>query len=330
MLKRYTSLVLAGTAFAMLTGAVHAQTITLATDAAGSTYNAVGSGFAKMIGDASALRVVVRPFGGPDAYMDQFNKGEITLATFSGSSAYLSYYGKNRAKKAYKNIRLIRAGNGGLFLGFIALADSTIKNVVDLRGKRVSSDFGGHAVIGRSVTAALASAGLTWKDVKPVPVTGANDGVAALKAGRVDASWASLGQPVVRELHAQKGVRYLGFENNEKTLSILRKMIVPGVKLGLVKANPKIGVPDAVHLITYDAYLLANKDVPEATVKAVLDALWGKTDELVKIHRGLSGFHNEAAVTEVPMVPYHPAAIAYYKAKGLWTKEAEAANVKFN
>lgn len=318
-----------GVAAAFAAGSISAQTVTLATDAAGTTYNAVGSGMAKMITEGSKLRVIVRPFGGPDAYLDQLNNNELNFAALSGSTAYLSYNGKNRAKKAYKNLRLVRSGEGGLKVGFIALKDSGITKVTDLRGKRVASDYGGHAVISRSIAAALASANLGWNDVKGVPVTGANDGVTALEGGRVDACWASLGQPVVRQLNATKGVRYLSFVKSDSSVAMLRQMIFPGVKLETVKKNPSIGVQEDIYMITYDAYMVTNKDVPDAVVRQALEALWAKTDELVKIHRGLGGFTRASAVTELPMVPYHPAAIAFYKEKGLWSKEAAMANGKF-
>lgn len=318
-----------GAAAVFAAGSISAQTLTLATDAAGTTYNAVGSGMAKVITEGSKLRVIVRPFGGPDAYLDQLNNNELNFAALSGSTAYLSYNGKNRAKKAYRNLRLIRSGEGGLKVGFIALKDSGITKVSDLKGKRVASDYGGHAVIGRSIAGALASANLGWKDVIGVPVTGANDGVTALDSGRVDACWASLGQPVVQQLNATKGVRYLNTVKSDASLAMLREMIFPGVKLEIVKKNPSIGVQDDIYMITYDAYMVTNKDVPDAVIRQALEALWAKTDELVKIHRGLSGFVREAAVTEVPMLPYHPAAVAFYKEKGLWSKDAAMANSKF-
>ncbi|MGE3933068.1 MAG: TAXI family TRAP transporter solute-binding subunit [Rhodospirillaceae bacterium] len=325
MSHRALALALAGT---LVSTAAAAQTISLATDRAGTTYNAVGAGMAKVITEGSNVRVIVRPYAGPDAYMEQLDAGEVQIATQSGSSAYVSYQGDNRQKKAYKNIRLLRAGDGGLYLGFIVLKDSGIKTVADLKGKRVASDFGGHAVISRSIAGGLATAGLAWKDVNPVPVPGALDGPAALDAGRVDASWASLGQPIVREIHAKKGVRYLGFEYSPKNVATLKDMIYPGVSLAPVKANPDVGVESDIHMIAYDALLIGHKDVDAATVKAVLTALWEKTDELVKIHRGLSGFTHDAAVTTSPAVPYHPAAIEFYKSKNLWTADAEAGNKK--
>ncbi|MBI2089139.1 MAG: TAXI family TRAP transporter solute-binding subunit [Deltaproteobacteria bacterium] len=311
------------------TGAA-AQTLTLASDAPGSTYNAIASGMAKVITEGSSVRVIVRPFGGPDNYLDQLNNGEVNLATLSSSTAYISYIGDNRAKKEYKNLRVLRSGDGGLFVSFIVLKDSDIKTVSDLKGRRVTSDFGGHAIIGKSLTGALATAGLTWKDVRAVPVTGANDGPHALDTGRVDASWASLGQPVVRELHAKKGIRYLGFDKTPANLEILRQHIFPNAKLELVKKNPGIGVENDIYLLTYDAYLVAHKDVDGNAVKTLLEALWKGTGELAKIHRALAGFTHQAAVTDLPVIPYHPAAVAFYKEKGLWTEAAQKANAKFN
>lgn len=328
--RLFRSLFLAASAVGFAATGAAGQTLTLASDAPGSTYNAVASGMAKVITEGSSVRVIVRPFGGPDNYLDQLNNGEVNLAALSSSTAYISYHGDNRAKKKYRNLRVLRAGRGGLFVGFIVLQNSDIKLVADLKGRRVTSDFGGHAVISKSMTGALATAGLTWKDVRPVPVTGANDGVHALDNGRVDASWASLGQPVARELHAKKGIRYLGFDKTPAALETLRKHIFPGVKLEIVKKNPGIGVGNDIFLITYDAYLVAHKDADGKAVKAALGALWKGTSELVKIHRGLSGFIHEAAVTDIPVVPYHPAAIEFYKEKGVWTEAAQKANAKFD
>jgi len=328
--KLLRSLLLGAAAIGFAATGAAGQTLTLATDAPGSTYNAVGSGMAKVITEGSSVRVIVRPFGGPDAYLDQLNNGEVNLAALSSSTAYVSYHGDNRAKKEYKNLRVLRSGDGGLFVGFIVLQSSNIKSIADLKGRRVTSDFGGHTIILKSIVGALATVGLTWKDVRAVPVTGANDGPHALDTGRVDASWASLGQPVVRELHAQKPVRHLGFERTPANLATLRQHIFPNVKLETIKKNPGIGVEDDIFLITYDAYLVAHKDVDGNAVKALLEALWKGTGELGKIHRALAGFTHQAAVTDLPVVPYHPAAVAFYKEKGIWSEAAQRANAKFN
>jgi hypothetical protein len=43
-------------------------------------------------------------------------------------------------------------------------------------------------------------------------------------------------------------------------------------------------------------------------------------------HFSLKGFTNKSAATDLPMMPYHPAAIEFYKAKGIWTDKVAAAN----
>ena len=40
----------------------------------------------------------------------------------------------------------------------------------------------------------------------------------------------------------------------------------------------------------------------------------------------IGGFKNKTAATELPMLPYHPAAIDFYKSKGIWSGKVAAAN----
>ncbi|MEE8332842.1 MAG: TAXI family TRAP transporter solute-binding subunit [Alphaproteobacteria bacterium] len=315
-------------ACALVAGTASAKTLVMATDRAGTLYNATGSGIAKVLTANSKHRVVVRAFGGPDAYMQALNSGEYDFTAISSNSAWFNYNGKTRSKKKARNLRILRSGAGALRLGFVVYADSSIKTVADLKGRRITSDFGGHAAINPIVTATLAVNGLTWKDVKPVPVTGALDSPRALGADRVEAAWASLGMPVVREIHAKKKVRYLGIDGSAKTLAALRRMVFPGIRLTKMPPLKHLGLPAPTTLITGDSYLVTHKGADPAILKAVLNALWDNTKPLRKAHFSLRGFSNKTAATDLPMLPYHPVAIEFYRAKGVWTKAMEAANAK--
>jgi TRAP-type uncharacterized transport system substrate-binding protein len=101
------------------------------------------------------------------------------------------------------------------------------------------------------------------------------------------------------------------------------------VQLIRTPPNPAIGLDDEATLITYDTHLVAHMSLDDKTATAILEAMWNKTDDLVKIHASLAGFTREAAVTDIPMLPYHPAAIAFYKTKGAWNETVAAANAKF-
>jgi uncharacterized protein len=168
--------------------------------------------------------------------------------------------------------------------------------------------------------------GLGWKDVVQVPVVGIVNGIDALVSGRLDATWAALGQPQVREAHAKVGVRYLTLENSPKALELVRKIAFPGAQLVNIPANTAPGVEGDTTMMTYDSYLVSTDQLPADTVRKVLAALWDRNAELVGTHRNLAGFTRDRAVTTSVVIPYHPAAIAFYKEKGVWSDAAEKAN----
>ena len=194
---------------ALIAGAASADTLIMATDRAGTLYNASGAGVAKVLTKHSKHRAIVRAFGGPDAFIHDVNRGKYLLTVQSSNTAWFNYHGRTSSKRKAKDLRILRSGAGALRLSFVVYADSDIKSVADLKGRRITSDFGGHAAINPIVTATLGNAGLTWKDVRPVPVAGALESPRALGADRVEAAWASLGMPVVREIHAKKNLLIL-------------------------------------------------------------------------------------------------------------------------
>lgn len=302
-----------------LVSVAQAETVALATDKQGTTFNTVGSGVAKVASGNSDLNVIVRPYAGPAAWAPIVNTGEVPFGMMSANSAYQAFSGDNEAGQAYRNLRILRAGGASLMLGFAVRDDGPIKTFADLKGKRISSDFGGHLSIGNSLAASLRVAGYTWDDVIPVPVTGANDGLDALVADRLDATWASLGQPRAREADTQVGVRYLSVPETDEAEAIYQEMVFPGARIAVAKDDVAPGIDGDTRLLSYDSYLVASKDASDAAVTQMLEALWDNEAQLFDVHPSMRGFTNENAVTDAPVMPYHPAAVAFYKSKGVWT-----------
>ena len=183
---RFRSFAVSALVLAAFTCEAAAQTMVIATDRQGSLMNRVGTAMAKVITDHSKLRAVVRPFAGPDAFMAALDSGELKVAVLTASSTYTEFNGLTKLKKPRKNIRILRAGPNVLRLGFIVHADSDIKQISQIKGRKLTSDFGGHAVLPRSIAAGLSNGGLTWDDVVKVPVTGVVDGVKTVGAGRAE------------------------------------------------------------------------------------------------------------------------------------------------
>ncbi|GGL79458.1 TAXI family TRAP transporter solute-binding subunit [Wenxinia marina] len=301
-----------------------AQTIAMATDQPGTTFNTVGSAIANAVSQNSDVNVIVRTYAGPAAWAPVVDTGEVATGVMSANSAYQAYSGENEAETAYTNLRLIRSGDASLQLGMLVRADGPIQSYEDLAGARISSDFGGHLSIGNSLLATLTTQGLTWDDVTPVPVTGANDGIDALVADRLDATWASVGQPRAREADSQIGVRYLSVPNTPENEAIFQEYVFPGARISTAPDGAAPGVIGDTNLLSYDTYVVANADVDDATVTALLEGMLAAGEELQGVHPSLAGFTPEAAVTSAPVIPYHDAAIAFYKEQGMWTDEDQA------
>ena len=299
-----------------------AKTLVMATNSVGSAANAMGTAIAKVVTEHSNQRVIVRAFAGPDAYMAKLNDGEYDFAVISAVTAWSEFNRKFGSGPAMKNLRLLRSGAGAINLTFLVKSNSDIHGLKDLKGKRLTSDFGGHDVVNLVMTGALKTAGLDWKDVRPVPVTGVVNGVKALGSGRVDASWGAVGMPVIREVNAQTPVRFLSLIDTPEAKKYYKNDVFPGLRFVNLKPRPGTGITEPTTFMTYDTYLVTNKHTDPKVVKAVLAALWDNTQELQKAHFGLRGFTKDKAVTDLPMIPYHPAAVEFYKEKGSWNGAA--------
>ena len=105
-LIRMTATALAGT---LIAGATDARTIILASDRAGTLFNATSSGIAKVATAHSIHRVIVRAFGGPDSYISALNRGDYDLTATSSTTAWFNYQGRTKSKKSTKNLRILRS-----------------------------------------------------------------------------------------------------------------------------------------------------------------------------------------------------------------------------
>ena len=296
----------------------------LAGDAAGGLSHAINSGIAKVVSQNSNVTLRVRGYSGPEAFLPEVDEGKVQLASHFSATAWLAY-NQIDSKLKTRNIRLLRAARPATPLGFMVRKDSPIKTVADLKGKRVAGGYGGHPIMKRLAGGVLAAYGLDWPDVQMVPVTAAGDGAQALIDGRVDAAWFAVFAPLTREAHSKIGIRFLPIEPTPEHIRIERERIFPGVMSLTMRGNPP-WAPKGTPLISYEYYVFGSTKTDPKLINTLLEVLWAKSNEVRKVSTVLGGFVNEAAVSVHPVIPYHPAAIEFYKSKGVWTAEAEKAN----
>lgn len=303
-------------------GAAEAQTLIMGTNKVGTLFQATGAGVAKIIAQHSDVRITVRAYNTSDTFLRAIDRGEIAFGTSTGTGLWLARTGQGNFTKKHTNLRLLRASGPALRLTFAVRADSGIKSFADLKGRRVAGDYGGAATVLFNITAAIKAHGLDWSDFDVVPVPGVLQGPEAIRDGRADAAWVSFGMPILRELNTRTPIRYLPIENTPEQLAAIKREN-PAYILVKTKARPDMGWPEDGYLLSEPTYLATSKFVSDEQITKVLTALWDYNAELQKIHFMLRSFTKDTAAPDNPLIPFHPAAIAFYKNKGVLSAQAE-------
>ena len=306
--------------------------VSIGTNPPGTAFYSVGSGVAKVVSDAGAVRMAVQPYSGSSTFLPLLNSGELEFGVNNAVDMALAYRGtafKIGGRNPFPhtpNARLLLRG-APFKVGLLVRKDSPIKTVQDVKGKRMTGEYPAHLAVWYNMFGHLASAGLTWKDVTVVPVPAVNDGVTALVNGRADVTEHAVGSAKVKEADAAVGVRHVSIDCSPAGEKRLREA-VPGYYPVRLKAGATTGVVEDTCVIGYDLYLTVGKGIPDQMVETVLKAIWERADQLPKVHPLLAGWKREHAAYADVTLPYHPAAVRFYKAQGVWTDEMEAVQQK--
>jgi len=298
------------------------RSVTLGTNPAGTVYFALASGIAKVVSGGAGYQMVVQPHAGTSTMLPLVNSGEMEFGIQNGVDLWLAYRGpahqiggRNPFTHA-PNVRLVMRG-APLMVGLLVRKDSPIKTVQDVKGKRFTGEYRAHLAVWYNMFGHLASGGLTWNDVKVVPVNTVNDGVDALMQGRADVTQHALNSAKVKEADAAIGVRHLSDDCSAPGEARMKKA-VPGYYPRVVKSGSMTGVVEDTCVIAYDTYFFAGKSVPDHVVEAALKAVWEGGDQLVPIHPMFKEWTQDRAVDLDAAIPYHPGAIRFYKERNVW------------
>ena len=304
----------------------HAQKLpastTIGANPAGSLFYSVASGLAKVISGAGPMQAIVQPYTGSSTFLPLLDSGEIDFGIINAVDMGMAYQGP-KLKVAGRNplpftpnTRLIMRGSP-LLTSLVSKKDGPIKTVADVKGKRVTGEYPAHLAVWFSVYGSLASGGLTWDDVKVVPVPAVNEGIDALVQGRADVSNHTVGSAKIKEADAAVGVRFVSLDCSPQGEARVKKA-VPGYYLTMLKSGISNGIIGDTCVQAYDMYLVGHKALSNDVVSAALKAIWDNIDKLAPLHPSLQEWTRERAVTPDATMAYHPAAVQFYKEKNVW------------
>lgn len=232
-------------------------------------------------------------------------KGEIGMV--ASSALFLGVEGKPPFKAATKNVRVLAT----LYPqpAYMMTFRNDIKSIADLKGKRVSVTPKGYASEGVNQLI-LKTVNMSYDDIEE-QFLGEVESGDAMRDGRLDAFMAMGDVPysIVVDLASTGKLRLF-------TLAPDHVDRLRGINKGFFKFNVKggtyQGVANDYPTFAVSIIMLANAKVPDATAKAITQALVEVLPELQKNFLAFKVMTPKDMAQDVG-IPFHPGAAAYFR-----------------
>jgi TRAP transporter TAXI family solute receptor len=297
--------------------------ITIGTNPQGTFYYAIGGGFAAKLQETLGRPATVQPMTGSSVYIPLVAAGELTVG-LNSSIDLGGFYNGDYDGKAIKNLRVL-ARLFPLRQAFATRANDNLVTIADLKGKKVVTAFTSLAAIGKVDVAMLVADGLTESDVEGVTVSGLKSGLDGLIDGSLDATGIAIGIPLTQEAHATipGGIRYISITGADAGTKISE--FYPGVYLTTVNPTPRMPeVTEPITISAYDVFISTSAELSDEDATAILGVLWDSLEQLKTDYPAMGTAKQELLADDSNTVPYHPAAVAFFKEKGVWNAENDA------
>jgi TRAP transporter TAXI family solute receptor len=201
------------------------------------------------------------------------------------------------------------------FFQVVALADSGIQTIRDLRGKAIAVQPRGNTaeVITRHI---LQTAGLSYSDVRVNFQSSYTDAVSLLTDGHAQAFTLGTTIPAssVMDLASARQIRIVDLTENVPAM----RQINPGYTAVQLPANTYPQQTQAVTQIGYMAHLIVGCDQPEDRVYTMVKAIADNLPAMTAIANAMQGVGPRQMAEDIG-VPIHPGAQRFYREVGALT-----------
>ena len=266
------------------------------------------------------LDVSVTATGGSVENIRRVNGGEAEMGLSFASDVHEAYFGQEQFKgKSLTNFRAV----GVVFFGVahaITFADSGIRTVEDLAGKRVAVGTPGSGTFA-SAERVFRTLGV-WDKINRIPLLGAQAGE-AMSDGKADAFFWTGPEPdrVTMEAATKKPIRAIDIYTPAtktdffKQFPYFARYVFPaGSYKGISEDTSTVGIP----VIWY-----VHKDLPASLVQKITDAAYNKDGNahMLKVHAGSKDMVAQRALQGVTF-PLHKGAEDHWRAAGIQIPDA--------
>jgi uncharacterized protein len=241
----------------------------------------------------------------------QAGRGEVAISL--GDSLSDAWKGNEEAgfKAPLKKLRTIAALYPN-YIHFVANAESGIKTLADIKGKRISvgAPKSGTELNVREI---LKAAGISYKDFAKVEYLSYAESVELMKNKQLDVTLLSsgLGVAALRDLATSQKVNFLTIPPE-----IVAKINDPAFQVGVIPAKTYEGQEADVTTISVQNYLVTHEGVSTNTVYLMTKSMFENLDQMIAAHSAAKAIKKENAAKNPP-APLHPGAEKYYREVGL-------------
>jgi len=304
----------------------------ISTGGTGGTYYPLGGILAQGLSErVPDLVATAQASGASVANCNLIKDRQAESAFVQSNVAYNAYFGKAQFEgKAVQNLR----GIASLYpetIQIVARADSGIKSVKDIKGKRlIPGDRGSGTEV--DTLNVLSAYGYTYKDFASVDWLGFSGAAQRLQDKQADVTFTTAGWPTSAVQELAFGTKITMVPIDEPMIKKLTKDFPFYAKIVIPKDIYKTAKD--VPTITTMAQWVVDASVSEETVyqmtKAVFEGTPGKpsvAELMARAHAQGKNVQLKTALSGMA-IPLHPGAEKYYKEKGLIKPAKKAATKK--
>lgn len=287
--------------------------LTIASGPQGGTWYPLGGAIANVIQDNIPGAVVSVQQGGGEANAKGVDQGMYDIGITYSHTAAEAISGKENFEQPLTNISAL-AGLYPSALQIVVRADSDIKEIEDLKGKRISPGPAG--LSGETLTRiVLGVHGLTYEDMAKVERVSYSDSANLFKDRQIDmydpiTTWPA---PSIQEIALSGGIRLLPIRP-EKMEEL--KQINSGYSYVTIEAGTYNGLKEDVKTLGSNAILIIRKDMPEDLAYKIGKIISENLDELKAVHNSLEYMTKDTLVQDLGL-PLHPGVEKAYKEAGI-------------
>lgn len=241
----------------------------------------------------------------------QAGRGEIAFSL--GDALNEAWKGNEEAgfKAPLKKLRTVAAIYPN-YIQIVANADSGIRTLADLKGKRVAvgAPKSGTELNARDI---FRGAGLSYKDLGKVEYLPFGESVELIKNRQLDATLisAGLGVAAVRDLATAVKIVIVPISPD-----VVAKIGESAYQSATIPANTYGGQAEAVQTVAVQNFLVTHEGVPAETVYRMTKSMFDNLDAMVAAHAAAKSITRDGAAKQPP-VPLHPGAEKFYREAGL-------------